>query len=104
MTSASVPGPLALVGSGEYLTQMTALEASLLEGRSPRYVPLATAAVPDGPDVVEHWHDLGRRQAERLGVEPVIVRVGDRDDANRRDLADLIAGAGLIDLSGGAPS
>lgn len=103
MTSASVPGPLALVGSGEYLTQMTALEASLLEGRAPRYVQLATAAVPDGPDVVEHWHDLGRQQAERLGVEPVVVRVGDRDDANRSDLADLIAGAGLIYLSGGDP-
>lgn len=103
MTSTSRPGPLALVGSGEYLTQMTDIEGSLLEGRAPRYVQLATAAVPDGPDVVEHWHDLGRQQANRLGVEPVIVRVNDREDAERSEVARLIAGAGLIYLSGGDP-
>ncbi len=103
MTSTSRPGPLALVGSGEYLTQMADIEASLLQGRAPRYVQLATAAVPDGPDVVEQWHNLGRQQAERLGVEPVIVQVNDRDDANRGDLAALISGAGLIYLSGGDP-
>ncbi len=103
MTSTSRPGPLALVGSGEYLTQMADIEASLLQGRAPRYVQLATAAVPDGPDVVEKWHNLGRQQAERLGVEPVIVQVNDRDDANRGDLAALISGAGLIYLSGGDP-
>lgn len=103
MTSTSLPGPLALVGSGEYLTQMTDIEGALIEGRAPRYVQLATAAVPDGPDVVEHWHDLGRQQANRLGVEPVIVRVNDRDDANRSEVAQLIAGAGLIYLSGGDP-
>jgi cyanophycinase-like exopeptidase len=103
MTSTSRPGPLALVGSGEYLTQMADIEASLLQGRAPRYVQLATAAVPDGPDVVEKWHNLGRQQAERLGVEAVIVQVNDRDDANRADLAALISGAGLIYLSGGDP-
>ncbi len=103
MTSTSLPGPLALVGSGEYLTQMADIEASLLQGRAPRYVQLATAAVPDGPDVVEKWQNLGRQQAERLGVEPVIVQVNDRDDANRGDLAALISGAGLIYLSGGDP-
>ena len=78
------PGPLALVGSGEYLPQMADVEAGLLAGRPPRYVQLATAAVPDGPDVVERWHSLGITQAERLGVEPVIVPVNDRADAETR--------------------
>lgn len=103
MTSAAVPGPIALVGSGEYLIQMTAIESSLLEGRPARYVQLATAAVPDGPEVVEHWHDLGRQQARRLDVEPIIIPVNDRDDANRADLAAMVDGAGLIYLSGGDP-
>jgi cyanophycinase len=98
------PGPLALVGSGEYLPEMAEIEAGLLVGRPPRYVQLATAAVPDGPTVVEHWHRLGATQAARLGVEPVIVAVGDRSDADRPDLADLVAGAGLIYLSGGHPA
>lgn len=98
------PGPLALVGSGEYLPQMAQLEGSLIAGRAPRYVQLATAAAPDGPSVVERWHRLGIAQAERLGVEAVIVPVNDRDDANNPMFASMIAGAGLIYLSGGDPN
>ncbi|HEY5104269.1 MAG TPA: Type 1 glutamine amidotransferase-like domain-containing protein [Acidimicrobiales bacterium] len=97
------PGPIALVGSGEYLPQMAEMEAGLLAGRPPRYVQLATAAVQDGPSVVEHWHQLGIAQAKRLGVEPVIVPVNDRADADNPDYANMIAGAGLIYLSGGDP-
>ena len=98
------PGPLALVGSGEYLPQMAQLEGSLIAGRAPRYVQLATAAAPDGPSVVERWHQLGMAQAVRLGVEAVIVPVNDRDDANNPMFASMIAGAGLIYLSGGDPN
>ncbi len=96
-------GPLALVGSGEYLPQMADLEAGLLRGRPARYVQLATAAAPDGPDVVARWHRLGADQADRLGVEPVIVAVNDRADAESPELAALVAGAGLVYLSGGHP-
>jgi cyanophycinase len=96
-------GPLALVGSGEYLPQMADIEAELLRGRPPRYVQLATAAVPDGPPVVARWHRLGTEQAMRLGVEPVIVAVSDRADAEDPALAAQVAGAGLVYLSGGHP-
>ncbi|HWE54246.1 MAG TPA: Type 1 glutamine amidotransferase-like domain-containing protein [Acidimicrobiales bacterium] len=100
------PGPIALVGSGEYLPQMADVERALLAGRPARYVQLATAAVPDGPDVVAKWHALGRAQAERLGVEPVIVAVNDRSDADDPDLAALISKEepGLVYLSGGHPT
>lgn len=103
MTDIARPGPLALVGSGEYLPQMTDLEGELLEGRPPRYVQLATASVPDGPAVLDRWHRLGVAQAERLGVEAVILQVGDREDANSAELASRVSGAGLIYLSGGHP-
>lgn len=98
------PGPLALVGSGEYLVEMAGIEGALIAGRPPRYVQLATAAVQDGPSVVEHWHQLGIEQAKRLGVEPVIVPVNTRDDANNPDFAAMVEGAGLIYLSGGDPN
>lgn len=98
------PGPLALVGSGEYLPQMAEIEGGLIAGRPPRYVQLATAAVPDGPPVVERWHNLGRAQAERIGVEPVILEVNDRDDANDSKIAAQVEGAGLVYLSGGHPA
>jgi cyanophycinase len=101
---ASGPGPLALVGSGEYLVEMADVEGSLIAGRPPRYVQLATAAVQDGPSVVEHWHQLGIEQAQRLGVEAVIVPVATHDDANNPEFAAMIEGAGLIYLSGGDPN
>ena len=98
------PGPLALVGSGEYLPQMLDVEAALLAGRPPRYVQLATAAAPDGPSVLARWHDLGLAQAARLGVEAVILPVNDRADADDPALAAQVAGAGLVYLSGGHPA
>jgi cyanophycinase len=99
----STRGPLALVGSGEYLESMVTVEAHLLHNRPPKYVQLATAAHNDGPDRVAYWHELGRQQAERLGVTQVVVPVSTREDAERDDYAALIEGAGLIYLSGGDP-
>ena len=98
-----MPGPLALVGSGEYLPVMQPVEALLLEGRAPRYVQLATAAAPEGDESLTRWHELGRAQAERLGVEQVVVDVRDRGDADDPALVAQIEGAGLVYLSGGSP-
>lgn len=96
-------GPLALVGSGEYLPVLASVEAELLAGRPPRFVQLATAAAPEGPLSVAHWHELGRQSADRLGVEQVVLHVVDRDSANSPEVAALVDGAGLIYLSGGNP-
>ena len=97
-------GPLALVGSGEYLPVMTAVERMLLDGRSARYVQIPTAAAPEGEQSLRRWLDLGAEQAERLGVEQIPVVVRDRAEADSPDLAALVDGAGLIYLSGGNPS
>jgi cyanophycinase len=98
------PGPLALAGSGEYLPVMTETEGLLLQGRPPRYVQLPTAAAPEGEQSLRRWLDLGAAQAERLGVEQVPVIVRNRAEAGSPELAALIAGAGLIYLSGGSPT
>ena len=97
------PGPLALVGSGEYLAVMAGVEGALIEGRPPRYVQIPTAAAPEGAERLQYWLDLGAAQAERLGVEQVPVVIRDRDEAGSADLAALIDAAGLIYLSGGNP-
>jgi cyanophycinase-like exopeptidase len=96
--------PVALVGSGEYLPVMTEIERALIAGRAPVYVQLATAAAPEGDDSLARWHRLGREQAERLGVEQVVVDVRNREDAESSELAHLVEGAGLIYLSGGSPA
>ncbi|HEV2426934.1 MAG TPA: Type 1 glutamine amidotransferase-like domain-containing protein, partial [Acidimicrobiales bacterium] len=97
------PGPIALVGSGEYLASMAPIEGALLAGRPGRYVQLATAAVPDGDSTLARWHRMGREQAERLGVEPVVLDVRDRAGADDPAMAAQVAGAGLVYLSGGHP-
>lgn len=97
------PGPLALVGSGEYLPVMAGVEGALIRGRPGRYVQIPTAAAREGPRRLRYWLDLGAAQAERLGVEQVPVLVRDRDEAGSADLAALVHGAGLVYLSGGDP-
>ena len=98
------PGPVALVGSGEYLPAMLEIEAALIAGRPPRYVQLPTAAGREGPASVSRWVALGEQQAARLGVEAVPIMVLDRDSAEDPGNAELVAGAGLIYLSGGSPA
>ena len=100
----SSPGPLALVGSGEYLPVMTGVEGLLLRGRAPRYVQIPTAAAPEGEQSLRRWLDLGAAQADRLGVQQVPVVARDRDEADSADLAGLVKGAGLVYLSGGSPT
>ena len=97
------PGPIALVGSGEFLPVMEAVDAALLAGRPPRAVFLPTAAAPDGSGRVDHWVRLGTEHYGRLGVEPVPLAVLDRHDADDPALASAVAGAGLVYLSGGNP-
>ena len=97
------PGPVALVGSGEYLPVLDQIERALIEGRPSRFVQLATAAAPEGRAALRRWHELGATAADRIGVEQVVVDVRDRAGAEDPQLAGLVAGAGLIYLSGGDP-
>jgi len=82
---------------------MAPIDRSLLEGRPRRAVFLPTASALEGPDRVRYWTDLGTKHFTGLGVEPVALPVLDRNDADSEDLAALVAGAGLVYLSGGNP-
>src|SRR5262245_21933381 len=99
-------GPIALVGSGEFLPVMDEIDAGLLaaSGRPrPRVAILPTASWPDGEEVFRRWASMGSEHFTRLGaeVEPVLVR--DRFDAEDDRYAAAIGEADLIYLSGGKP-
>ena len=101
-------GSLALVGSGEYLPAMSALERTLIEdgiarGKKPLFVQLPTAAGQEGEDRLAYWERLGKVQAETLGVEQVFLPIFDRADAIEFNDSDLISRSALIYLSGGDP-
>ena len=99
----TLPGRIALVGSGEYLPVMEPIEAWLLENKPPRYVQIATAAVPDGDATLRNWHELGAQAAQRLGAEQIVIDIRTRADADDPAHFEAINGAGLIYLSGGKP-
>jgi cyanophycinase len=101
-----MPGPVALVGAGEFLPAMAEVDAGLLAatGRSrPRVAILPTASYPDGEEVFARWASMGVAHFGALGaeVEPVLVR--DRAGADDPAAAQAIGEADLIYLSGGKP-
>ena len=70
-------GTLALIGSGEYLPPIMAVDKQLLERikGTPRVVVLPTAAAADGDGVPERWAEMGVTHFTKLGaaVEPVML-------------------------------
>src|SRR5258707_5232112 len=83
------PGPLSLVGSGEYLPVMTQTDGLLLQGRPPRYVQLPTAAAPEGEQSLRRCLDLGAAQSQRLGSKQAPVTVREPAQADYPELAPV---------------
>lgn len=87
---------------------MTALEGELLQaavirGKREVFVQLPTAAGKEDASRLEHWHDLGRVQGQRLAVNTESLRLYTREDAFNPKFVEAIQDAGLIYLSGGDP-
>jgi cyanophycinase len=102
-----MPGPVALVGAGEFLPSMSEFDASLLAATGrvrPRVVIVPTASYPDGEAAFQRWAAMGVAHFTGLGaeVEPVFVR--DRVGANDVAAAQAVGEADLIYLSGGKPA
>jgi len=99
-------GSVALVGAGEFLPVMAAVDAELLAStgrRRPRVVVLPTASWPDGEEVFLRWAALGVEHFESLGAEVEVVLVRTRPDADDAAHAQAVGEADLIYLSGGKP-
>lgn len=97
---------MALVGAGEFLPAMNAVDRELLAatGRSrPRVVVLPTASYPDGPEVFARWAAMGVEHFSELGAEVEPVMVGDRADGDDPSAAQAVGEADLVYLSGGHP-
>lgn len=103
--TASPTGTLALVGSGEFLPAIEPLDKLLLERLSgpARVAVLPTASAPDGPGVPERWAQMGVDHFTRLGAEVSPVLLLTREHAESEALAEKIAAANFVYLSGGKP-
>ncbi len=101
------PGPIGLVGSGEFLSCSDVIDRALLErvtGRSRRAVIIPTGAGREGPTSVGSWLDKGVAHFDRLGLDPVPLPVIDRIGADDPTNADRIGDASIIYFSGGDPA
>ncbi|HEY7294986.1 MAG TPA: Type 1 glutamine amidotransferase-like domain-containing protein [Dehalococcoidia bacterium] len=100
-----MPGPLALVGSGEFLPEMEATDRLLLDAALPAVghaliVPTASALEPGMP---EEWADRGIKHfRDRLGIEARAALILDRETADER-FVPLLEGARFVYFSGGNP-
>ena len=101
-------GTLALVGSGEYTDAMFEIESDLIadgvrKGKNGGYVQFATAAGEESESNIEYWKNLGKRQAEKIGVPWKFIPVFNSSDISNPDFINEVQGASLIYFSGGNP-
>ena len=101
-------GALALVGSGEYLTQMQEIESDLLHrgisrGKSNTYIQIPTGAGQESADRIAFWKERGLAQAQRLNAQCHFLPILKREDAFNTQYIEQITDAGLIYFSGGDP-
>jgi cyanophycinase len=104
----SKSGPIALVGSGEYLPQMEDVDRLLLShvggtSASPRVVVLPTAAGLEEPGSPRRWAQLGVRHFTKLGARTDAANILVREDAFDERWLPLLERADLIYFSGGSP-
>lgn len=99
------PGPLALLGSGEYTPAMDATDRLLLEaiGRPRPQVALIPTASGLEEGSPERWNGMGERHFAQLGVTPLPVPLIERKDAFDAGVLDLLGQADLFYFSGGNP-
>jgi cyanophycinase len=104
--AATEGGPIALVGSGEYLPQMESVDRMLLEqvgGASARVVVLATAAGLEAPASPQRWTRMGVEHFARLGARAQPLDILVREDAFDAQWLPVLGAADFIYFSGGSP-
>jgi cyanophycinase len=96
---------LALVGSGEYLPPMEAVDRYLLSQlkAEAHVICLPTAAGTEGTERVNYWMELGKAHFSKLGAQVEALPVIDGFSANQAKYAECIRQANFIYLSGGKP-
>lgn len=100
-----MPGLIALVGSGEFLSGMVETDRMLLADRPGRVVHLPTAAGLESADSIARWTRMAASHYAALDREVITLPVIDDHSADDPWLAaELESETALIYLSGGNPA
>jgi cyanophycinase len=106
-----MPGPIALVGSGEFTPALEPVDRVVLDalgsragdGRRLKVAILPTASAPDGAATFERWGRMGRDHFRALGTDVEVLDVRDRAAAEDPEVVRVAGAADLVYLSGGKP-
>jgi cyanophycinase len=97
-------GTVALVGAGEFLDSMNAVDRQLLDRAGGSHVViLPTASAPDGAGVPERWITMGVDHFARLGAQADGILALDRAACDDAANAERVSAANLVYFSGGKP-
>jgi cyanophycinase-like exopeptidase len=96
----------ALLGSGEFEPWSASVDRWLLERATGdgRVLVIPTASAAEGDSVFEMWATKGLSHYEGIGISAEVVPLHTRADADRSELADMLAGASVAYFSGGNPA
>jgi cyanophycinase len=99
------PGAIALVGSGEYLPQMSETDRFLLGTLGSSAVRVALLPTASGLELgmPERWNTMGAEHFRELGAEVTPVALIGRADAQEQEVIAGLEGADLYYFSGGNP-
>lgn len=95
-----------LFGSGEFLPWAGPVDRRLVDlaGGGERVLVVPTASAPEGDEVFGRWARMGLGHYRALGLQPEVVPIRVREDADRAEVVAAVAGASLIYFSGGNPA
>lgn len=101
----SQPGAIALVGSGEYLPQMRAVDRMLLDTLASQPARVALLPTASGLELgmPERWNSMGAEHFRALGADVTPVQLVSGADAHDPQVVAALHGAGLYYFSGGNP-
>ncbi|MDQ4107802.1 MAG: Type 1 glutamine amidotransferase-like domain-containing protein [Actinomycetota bacterium] len=102
----TLPGTIALLGSGEFEPWTEELDRTLLAHATSGDGTVAivpTASALEGP-TFDDWAEKGLKHYRGLGIPARRIDLRGRDDAERSDLLSAIEGTSMIFFSGGNPA
>jgi cyanophycinase-like exopeptidase len=92
-----------LLGSGEFEPWSEQPERIALGGRPQAVAILPTASAPEGDAVFDRWASMGVGHYAAMGVEPRVVPLERREDAERDEVISMLDDVGMAFFSGGNP-
>jgi len=106
MTHRRTPGPIALVGSGEYTPAMDDTDRFLLDmlgGPAAAHVVVIPTASALEPGVPERWNRMGLEHFAALGAQVTPLALLDRADTADPQIVAALRAADFFYFSGGDP-